>query len=84
MACRLEMRFMKLSKKSKNKKMLLDGNYEMVTGKGWGFFDEFFIFLSRQDYYNLMNCYIIPLINAISIDNRNCYFPLKANVQKTA
>lgn len=36
-------------------KRLLDGNYEMVTGKGWGFFDEFFTFLWHIGFLSLLN-----------------------------
>lgn len=36
-------------------KRLLDGNYEMVTGKGWGFFDEFFTFLWHIGFLSVLN-----------------------------
>ena len=36
-------------------KRLLDGNYEMATGKGWGFFDEFFTFLWDIGFLSLLN-----------------------------
>lgn len=36
-------------------KRLLDGNYEMATGKGWGFFDEFFTFLWHIGFLSILN-----------------------------
>jgi len=36
-------------------KRLLDGKYEMVTGKGWGFFDDFFTFLWHIGFLSALN-----------------------------
>lgn len=36
-------------------KRLLAGNYEMVTGKGWGFFDDFFTFLWHIGFLSVLN-----------------------------
>src|SRR5690554_616554 len=36
-------------------KRLIDGDYDMVTGKGWGFFDDFFTFLWHIGFLSILN-----------------------------
>lgn len=36
-------------------KRLMEGNYEMVTGKGWGFLDDFFTFLWHIGFLSVLN-----------------------------